>query len=294
VVDDVPGDVAFSDVLRRDLAGRVDGVEPSLGDTGEAEAPFVDVGAAVGGEHWTIRDHRKHLAAILRWAEGQKMRRGDPLRFVPPPRKTRSTKRAFTDSEAELFVAACQEEDELYGPLFIVMLSMGHRPGESTGLSWPAIDWDAGTIRTDEALKRVAGRPVAVGDTKNEKKRTLRVPPVVVEALRVEQVRQDVARMSAGAAWPRQWHGLVFLGIDERYPKALGRPHNSKTISKHLTRVCQLAGVPRLTPYELRHTRGDVLLRRDVSPSKVADALGTSERMLRDHYHHVDPIIDVL
>lgn len=247
-----------------------------------------------GQSYWTINTHRKHLGQILLWAEGLRLRRGSPLKFVPGPPKPESDKSAFTEEEAERFLLACQDEEEIYGPLFIVILMAGLRPGEATGLRWTSIDWEAGTITIDKALKRLAtGRPTGIGTTKTGKTRSLRVDPRVIEALAHEQIRQDVARLSAGNLWPNQWDGLVFLGTDERRPRSLGRPPYSSNMRTQLERICATAGVPRMQSYELRHSRANALLARDVSPSKVADALGTSERMLRDHYHHPDPVIDV-
>ena len=172
------------------------------------------------------------------------------------------------------------------------MLMLGLRPGEAAGLQWKAIAWNAGTVHIGWAIKRAAGgRPVEIGPTKTTDTRTVAAAPDVIDALQRQQARQEMTRLVAGELWPDGWDGLVFLSTDTERDH-LGEPCWSPNLRKQLDRVCRDATVPRLTPYELRHWAASILLDHGVSITTVADMLGTSERMLRRHYHHlIDPVI---
>lgn len=64
-----------------------------------------------------------------------------------------------------------------------------------------------------------------------------------------------------------------------------------------LREACARAGIPTITPYELRHTAITHQIESGRSASQVADWAGTSERMIYKHYRHklrevveVDPL----
>lgn len=242
----------------------------------------------------SILTYRKHLGQIFRWAVKRGLIGANPVEFAELPADIAESapRITFSVEEAERFVATCQCDDEPWGPFFLTMLLLGMRPGEAAGLRWDRIEWEAGTIHIDRAIKRAkGGRPTTIGTTKTEDTRTVRALPVVLAALQTQQVRQEVARMVAGETWPTDWDGLAFLGTDEERP-SLGRPCYSSNIRKQLDRICRDAAVPRVKPYELRHSCASILLHRNVNVTAVADMLGTSERMLRRHYHHlIDPVI---
>lgn len=60
-------------------------------------------------------------------------------------------------------------------------------------------------------------------------------------------------------------------------------------LKRGLIRACELAGIERVTPYSLRHTAAAWLVSKGVPTRQVADYLGTSEKMIEDHYGHLDP-----
>lgn len=244
----------------------------------------------------TILTYRKHLNQICEWAianEDTGMRVNPVSRAAMPanikPTKKRTT---FTLEEAERFVATCQLDDEPWGPFFLTTLLLGLRPGEASGLQWGKVVGD--TVHIDTALKRAeGGKPHELGPTKTEHTRTVRALPEVLDALTIQRGRQEVARLVAGDSWPTEWDGVAFLSTNDARP-GFGAPVYSSAMRKALDALCVAAAVPRKTPYELRHSCASILLARQVNITEVANMLGTSERMLRRHYHHlIDPVISV-
>lgn len=246
-----------------------------------------------GFTHWTITTKKRTLSQILRWGVKRGLIGANPVQFAEMPANIRAgeTKRAFTLDEASRFIAACQASEHPTGVYFLTTMMLGLRPGETSGLRWSSVRWATGTLHVDRALKREAtGRPIEIGPTKTRHTRTVAMPPEVVDALSMFQVRHEVAVMT-GPEMPARWADLIFIALDDGREN-FGSPEYPTFLRKHLDELTAAADVPRLTPYELRHSCASILLARGVSPTTVADMLGTSERMLREHYHHlIDPTI---
>ena len=84
-------------------------------------------------------------------------------------------------------------------------------------------------------------------------------------------------------AW--QDNGLVFAS-------EVGTPLEDKRIRVVFFRICDRAGVPRIRPYDLRHTSASLLLASGVHPKVVAERLGHSNVTLTlTTYSHVLPTL---
>lgn len=227
----------------------------------------------------TINIYRKHLRQIVdrgivvRAITVNVVELAQMPDNIKPPREHAR----FTEEEAAKFVEWCSMAEEPWGPFFLLCVLLGVRPGEACGLRWEHVRPEKAEVHIGWALKREHDRPVDIGPTKNEHTRTIALPPLLVDALGRQRDTQDTARLVYGDTWPAKWDDFVFL-TDE------GVPCFQSNIRKQLTRVCHYAGVKRITPYELRHSCARLLIRR-LGITVVADMLGTSERMLRRHYH---------
>ncbi len=86
-----------------------------------------------------------------------------------------------------------------------------------------------------------------------------------------------------GPLWSDQ--GLVF-------PSEVGTPLEDKRIHVVFTRICRRAGVPRIRPYDLRHSCASLLLAAGVSPKVVGERLGhSSPAFTLAVYSHVLPTL---
>ena len=118
--------------------------------------------------------------------------------------------------------------------------------------------------------------------------RQLAVPSRVVDALRRQRRRQREERLAAGGAWSTEWPDLVFT-------TEVGTPMHSSNMRRDFDRVCRRADLPRITPYELRHSAASLLVAAGVPPFEAADLLGHADlRMLERHYRHrLTPLVTV-
>jgi len=138
-------------------------------------------------------------------------------------------------------------------------------------------------------LKRENNLPV-LGELKTARsRRSLRCPPVVVEALRARRDLQVEEREAAGPSWSAEWakQELVFT-------TANGRPVDASNLRRYFRSACKRAGIGRWTPYEMRHSAASLMSAAGVPLEHVADVLGhDGTRMAALVYRHVlAPTVD--
>ena len=265
----------------------------------------------------------KRVHIVLRMAlndavEDEKIRRNptDYIRLTTKRRRTRSSKdpaapatsrriRAMDVEQANRFLAAAKE-DRL-SALWHLLLTGGLRPGEALGLSWRDVDFDAGTVCITHSLTRVPGvKGWSLEEPKTElSNRTVPLPAVAMDELRVWKTKQKREKLEAGKEW--QGHGFVFTshfgapldganlyvrsfkpvmakaGLVEWGPepaKRKGQPGPLKRrSSKPLFRI-----------YDLRHSCATLLLASGENLKVVSERLGHSTIVLTANtYSHVLP-----
>ena len=146
------------------------------------------------------------------------------------------------------------------------------------GLKWADVDLEAGTLMVRRSLD-VDGTCKA---PKNRAaRRTLRLTPRALDALKSHKVRQNAERLQAGSRW--QDHGLVF-------PNTLGSPTNAGNFyRREFQPLLKRAGLADegFTVHSLRHTFATTLAEKGVHPSTAQNMLGHSDiRMILAIYTH--------
>lgn len=228
---------------------------------------------------------RSVLNQALRWGE----RRGLVVKNVAPlvelPGDARPTKRgtALTVDQAQRLLDT-SASDRLHA-VWRVMVTLGLRPGEATGLHWEDVDFDAEVIHVNRSLKLVKGRPVIDGMLKTAKsRRSIGAPPAVMDALRAHRLRQKEERLQAGPLWSQEWPGLVFT-------TELGTPVELSNLRRSFNRVLDDAGLPRVRLYDLRHTATSIASAHGARLEEISDMLGhVDTRMaMRTYRHQLSP-----
>lgn len=227
------------------------------------------------------------LAQAVRW----RLIPVNPAAGVRAPRATTKEIRPLTRPQAAAFVAQLDQEQVFWRALFLVALSTGMRLAELCGLRWADCQLDRGVLEVVQTIAYVGGE----GSTeKGEKGRVTkpraksraghRVLPIdaeLVAVLRQHRTVQVARQLHAGRLWADR--DLVF-------PGPLGRPLDDSPIRARLTAVCRAAGVPRVTPHDLRHTHATLLLLDGVNVKVVSERLGhASVAITMATYAHVLP-----
>jgi integrase len=114
-------------------------------------------------------------------------------------------------------------------------------------------------------------------------RRTIRMPSVVVTALKAHRTRQRKERLAAGGDW--QDSGLVFTS-------PIGTPLDSRNVTRAFRTLLVEAKLPMIRFHDLRHTAATLLLAQGVDPRTIMETLGHSQISLTlNTYSHVLPAL---
>ena len=145
------------------------------------------------------------------------------------------------------------------------------------GLKWQDIDWTRQTVSVVRSLRRLNGK-WCFSDTKRSRSRR----PIKLQSWILALVRDLKTEASALDSSPGA-HDLIF-----RTPS--GQPISSDYLAKHFKSILDVAGVPRMRLYDLRHSAATIALAAGVSPKVVSEQLGhASTAFTLDTYAHVLP-----
>ena len=180
----------------------------------------------------------------------------------------------MTPDQARALFAAC--ETEHLGPMIRLGLLVGMRPGELAGLRWSDVDFDRRLLTVGHAVEMRGGRGHHVDVLKTRR-------PTARSAFRPLPLTSYASSTAKGATEDRGDGALERTVFPSRRDTVL-EPSN---VRRELSRICAAAGVPRITPNELRHTSATLLNDGGVPLELIADVLGhTTTTMLQRHYRH--------
>lgn len=220
----------------------------------------------------TLNGHYRLLRAILNKATLWKLLPGNPLKGVAPPKKKRSGGTALSPAEAGRLLEAAK--GRRYYAIYLTAAATGMRLGEILGLTWSNLDLESGKANVVQILLEGGRRPI-FGDPKTEQsRRTVQLPPIVVEALQEVRKRQQAeieAFRAMGRAYP--YPDLVFTTCE-------GYPVLRSNLTRDFHEVIEKAGIPRIRIHDLRHSFASWLISEGVDITSVSAALGHSSPLV--------------
>ncbi len=188
----------------------------------------------------------------------------NPADNVEPPRSEYRKPSLWTPEQASRFVGALTGERWDHG-LWAMALGGGLRLGEACSITWPDIDFAAGTVhvaRTRTIIERawVEGAPKTRAAT-----HTLRLPGFALAVLRDWKRTQAIDRLATGPEW---------AGADRVVTMQGGGSPRSSQAGSVLRRLCREYGLPELRPHDLRHISASLALGAGVPLTDVSRRLG--------------------
>jgi len=214
------------------------------------------------------------LSQAVRW----QLLSVNPCAAVRPPRADRRPLRVPTTDETRTIVRAASDTYEV--PV-LLCATTGMRRGEVLGLQWSAVDLDAGKLHVERTLQKVRGEVRFVTPKTDRSRRSISLPPSVVEQLRRHRKEQAERRLLAGPAWS---------DLDLVVDRGDGKHLDPDTLSHAYSRIAAVAGVPTARLHDLRHAFASTLLVAGVHPKVVSEALGhSSVAFTMDTYQHLLP-----
>jgi len=252
------GERSVQSLARSDFEGFVSWLQTEAGKRGH------------GVGHRSIVLALQKVKAVLNYAMSEGLIPTNPAAFVKPPRRKASDSKDLVTWSADQLNAFKREADSHEWAAGWRMTMCGLRRSETLGMTWAAIDMEAGTITIWQSRVSVDGGPGSVTDDPKAPAswRTLpleKMHPGSMAILRALSARQAGDKLAAGPAY----RDTDFVLVDE-----LGEPIRHEVYSDRFARLCRLAGVPVILPHAVRHSLATILHEAGVAPAAGAAMLG--------------------
>jgi integrase len=223
-----------------------------------------------------------HLRAVLRTALNRAVKDGLVLRnaaaLTDPVEVPDQPRRFLTTAEALAVLRAAQAER--LEALYVLAINVGLRIGEALALRWQDVDLDGARLSVVYNLQRVGGKLVLVEPKTEKSRRTVSLPPAVVQALLDHAARQRKEKLRHLPIW--QDSDLIFTS-------QIGSALDPSDVSRDFRAFLSRKGLPRVRFHDLRHASGSIMLKNGVPMVTVSGILGHSNISTTvDIYGHVE------
>jgi integrase len=201
-------------------------------------------------------------------------------KVVEPPRVARVTMQTLSPEEVSRFLDIARDTD--YYVYFATLLYTGLRRGELLALRWRNLDLGSGKLSVVETAYRLGSGEYRIKEPKTaQSRRTVILPPSLVELLRGYRFDQELLRIQLGIGLNAD--DFVFIRPD-------GSPVNPNAITLAFRRIIKRAGLKDIRIHDLRHTHASLMLKAGIHPKVVSERLGHANiGITLDLYSHVLP-----
>jgi integrase len=182
----------------------------------------------------------KNVHGVLHKALGQAVKlnyiKTNPADACEVPRARRKEITPLDESEVIALLKAISGHP--YENLYIVTLFTGMRQGEVLGLTWDCVAFKAGTILVKQQLQKEKKKNglYQLVPLKNDKPRLLTPASSVMDVLKMQHIKQQESKTSAGSAWDNPLN-LVFTN-------EVGGHLIHNTVYKNFKRIVTELGLP--------------------------------------------------
>lgn len=240
----------------------------------------------------TVQYIHATLRAALTVAKRRRLIPDNPAADVEAPTPDAPPRTILQPEQVPAFLSACH--GDRFGALWTVVLPLGLRIGEALALSLDDFDADAGTLKVSRSIAETAyqgTRRFVYKPTKTHASAEYELPRFAAEALRRRLEVRDIERMMAGDVWAEA------RMVDERgkavtvpllFCREDGSPMRYRTAYRALGRLCESAGLPVLTPHDLRHATASLLAAQGADLVEIQKLLRHRRQTLTaDLYTHL-------
>ncbi len=177
----------------------------------------------------------------------------------------------MTRNEALIFIQKIGELPLMQRLMYSLLLTTGIRRGECFGLQWQDIDFEYRTGRVQRNVIYTSKSGIVVGLPKSDC--GLREIPLTENVLALlKRYREEEA--------PSDKEMFLFHDSESQY-----KPHDPTYLTKHLKKFMKNAGLPDMSPHDLRHTCASILLQSGADIKSVQDILGHADASTTLNYY---------
>lgn len=188
--------------------------------------------------------------------------------------KESNKKNALTVKQQRVFLETAKESSYYFQYAFV--LQTGIRVGELVGLKWHDIDFDNRILHISRTTNQISGEWVT-GTPKS--KSGTRDIPLTKEAVKILNAVKERKRMNNIV--PIQYHDTVFTSSN-------GKPIDNSSYNAALRKICDKAGIEKISMHILRHTFATRCIEGGMQPKTLQEILGHSSiDITMDIYVHV-------
>lgn len=216
----------------------------------------------------TITKARMRLSSALKLGVRWNVVARDVATIAKPPRITYRKATIWTPSEVARFLRTARQDT--HWVFWLMLVEAGARQSELLGLTWHDVQLERATVRLGrKTVRLLRGTPVVKDGGKSAAAgRTIGITPATVEELQAYRTRWLERKLAAGSGWnPDE---LLFTTRD-------GTPLSANNMRKVFDRLVATAGIPAITPHEVRKTNVTLALAGGTSPKAVAQRVGHSD-----------------
>jgi integrase len=226
---------------------------------------------------------RNSLERAIKFAQVHERVGRNVAELIEAPRgRTGRPSKSLTLAQAQDLIAAAKGE-RLY-PYVVVSLLSGIRTEEVRALRWAHVHLDDEPANVPHIDVWRADR--SGGDTKTSRsRRTLALPGLCAEALRLQMAHQEKDRRIAGAKWNE--NGLVFAS-------SVGTPLLAGNVRRAFRSITKRAGLEgQWTPRELRTSFVSLLSATGMPIEEISHLVGHSSTVVTEtvYRHELRPVI---
>ena len=214
----------------------------------------------------TLKHYQNVLRILFKYAEAHDLIEKDPMRKVKPIKAEAKQVDFLNPEQAKVFLAALDDAPLRWRCMMTILILEGLRRGEVVGLQWSDIDFEKCTISVNRSVGYVPGQGVTVGTPKS--KNSIRTLPLSTPALLLlREWKQAQAEECGAVLLP---HAYIFALETDVY-----QPMFPTAPTRWLSRFVKAHNLPDVSPHDLRHTCGSLMLASgEASIKDTQDFLG--------------------
>lgn len=195
----------------------------------------------------------------------------------------------FTLEEQQLFINSIQDHPNKVA--FLLCLNTGLRIGELLGLKWCDIDFEKSRLKVERSYKRVPN-PDYDEKSKSSKTIIMELPPKTKNSIRTIPIlpnELNLLKSHRKAQLETKFkYGQAYNDNDLIFTTDLGKPIDSRNLSRSFSETLKSIGIPHKKFHSLRHTYATRLFELDINAKTVSKLLGHSNISITlDIYTHV-------